>query len=395
MTAIAVHDGQMDTPLPQDRVIAPTSEQISESIPTGLRTAAGYTWRLLIVLAGLAVIFSGLNTLFPVAAALFFALLVTAWTGPVMRLFQRALPKVVSMVLALIVITAGVIGILTVVIRASINEGANLASAITQGFDQIRTWLTTGPLKLSNDQFQNLIDQAKALGQTIAKDLAGNLFGAVSSLGTLIIASSVFLFAVIFFLMTPEKIWDWLLSWFPQRSRNFVDTSGRIFWESVAGYTRGIVIVALLDAVLVYLGLLVLRVPLAPALAAVVFLGAFIPVIGAPFATFFAAVVALAESGPTTALLVIVLTIVVGSFDGDVLQPLVMGKAVNLHPLAIVIAIAAGGITLGILGALVAVPLAGGFYGIVKYATGRDLEHPREPADEGTAELANLDHEDA
>jgi len=385
----------MDTAAPQDRAIAPTSEQISESIPTGLRTAAGYTWRLLIVLAGLAVIFSGLNTLFPVAAALFFALLVTAWTGPVMRLFQRALPKVVSMVLALIVIAVGVIGILTVVIRASINEGANLASAITQGFDQIRTWLTTGPLKLSNDQFQNLIDQAKALGQTIAKDLAGNLFGAVSSLGTLIIASSVFLFAVIFFLMTPEKIWGWLLSWFPQRSRNFVDTSGRIFWESVAGYTRGIVIVALLDAVLVYLGLLVLRVPLAPALAAVVFLGAFIPVIGAPFATFFAAVVALAECGPTTALLVIVLTIVVGSFDGDVLQPLVMGKAVNLHPLAIVIAIAAGGITLGILGALVAVPLAGGFYGIVKYATGRDPEHPREPAEKATAELADLDHEDA
>lgn len=366
----------MDSDVMPDRAVAPTSEQISESIPTALRTAAGYTWRLLIVLAGLAVIFSGLNTLFPVAAALFFALLVTAWTGPVMRLFERFLPKVVSMILAMAVIAAGIIAILTVVIRATINEGANLGAAIGQGFDQIRTWLTTGPLNLSNDQFQNLIDQAKSFGESIAKDLAGNVFGAFSSLGTLIIASSVFIFGVIFFLMTPEKIWDWLLSWFPQRSRTYVDTSGRIFWESVAGYTRGIVIVALLDAILVYLGLLVLGVPLAPALAAVVFLGAFIPVIGAPFATFFAAVVALAERGPTTALLVIALTIVVGSFDGDVMQPLVMGKAVNLHPLAIVVAIAAGGITLGILGALVAVPLAGGFYGIVKYASGRDPEHP-------------------
>jgi predicted PurR-regulated permease PerM len=366
----------MESQLTTASTSSPTSEQISESIPTGLQTVAGYTWRLLIVLAGVAVVLSGLNTLFPVAAALFFALLVTAWTGPVMRLFERALPKVVSMILALVVIAAGVFGILTVVIRASISEGANLAAAITQGFDQIRIWLTTGPLKLSSDQFQNLIDQARAFGQTLAKDLAGNVFGAVGSLGTLIIASSVFLFGVIFFLMTPDKIWNWLLSWFPSKSRTFVDTSGRIFWESVAGYTRGIVVVALLDAVLVYLGLLVLRVPLAPALAAVVFLGAFIPVIGAPFATFFAAVVALAECGPTTAVLVILLTIAVGSFDGDVLQPLVMGKAVNLHPLAIVVAIAAGGITLGILGALVAVPLAGGFYGIAKYATGRDPEHP-------------------
>lgn len=120
--------------------------------------------------------------------------------------------------------------------------------------------------------------------------------------------------------------------------------------------------------------------PLAPALAAVVFIGAFIPVIGAPVATFFAAIVALAERGPVIALLVIVLTVIVGSFDGDVLQPLVMGKAVNLHPLAIVIAIAAGSIALGIVGALIAVPIAGAIYGVAKYLTNRDPEHPYLPA---------------
>ncbi|MEI6506622.1 MAG: AI-2E family transporter [Planctomycetota bacterium] len=98
--------------------------------------------------------------------------------------------------------------------------------------------------------------------------------------------------------------------------------------------------------------------------------------IGAPVATFFAAIVALAEKGPVVAVLVIILTIIVGSFDGDVKQPLVMGKAVNLHPLAIVIAIAAGAIALGIVGAPIAVPIAGAVYGIAKYVTGRDPEHP-------------------
>ena len=137
---------------------------------------------------------------------------------------------------------------------------------------------------------------------------------------------------------------------------------------------------AFFDALLVFIGLLILRVPLAPALAAVVFIGAFIPVIGAPVATFFAAIVALAERGPVIALLVIVLTVIVGSFDGDVLQPLVMGKAVNLHPLAIVIAIAAGSIALGIVGALIAVPIAGAIYGVAKYLTNRDPEHPYLPA---------------
>jgi predicted PurR-regulated permease PerM len=115
---------------------------------------------------------------------------------------------------------------------------------------------------------------------------------------------------------------------------------------------------------------------MAPALAAIVFFGAFIPVIGAPIATFFAAIVALAERGPVIAVLVIGLTVVVGSFDGDVLQPLVMGKAVSLNPLAIIILIAIGSILLGIIGALVAVPIGASIYRVLKYLTNRDPDHP-------------------
>ena len=216
--------------------------------------------------------------------------------------------------------------------------------------------------------------------ESVGKSVLSGLVGQLSGIGTLIVAGSVFMFAVIFFLMTPQRIWDWLLSWIPQKYRTHIDTSGRIAWDSISGYTVGIVVVAIADATLVFIGLLILQVPLAPALAAVVFFGAFIPVIGAPVATFFAAVVALAERGPLIALLVVGLTVVVGSFDGDVLQPLVMGKAVNLHPLAIVIVIAAGSIALGIVGALIAVPIAGALYGIAKYVTNRDPEHPYTPS---------------
>ena len=160
------------------------------------------------------------------------------------------------------------------------------------------------------------------------------------------------------------------MSWLPKEIEESVNVSGRIAWGSISGYTRGIVIIAFADALLVFIGLTILQVPLAPALAAVVFLGAFIPVIGAPIATFFAAIVALAERGPLIALLVVILT---------VLQPLVMGKAVNLHPLAIILAIAAGSIALGIVGALIAVPIAGAVYGVAKYVTGRDPEHSFPP----------------
>jgi predicted PurR-regulated permease PerM len=232
---------------------------------------------------------------------------------------------------------------------------------------------------MTDTNINNLLDQVNVIGKKVATGALGDALGAVGSIGTLVIAGSVFIFGVIFFMLTPSKIWEWLISWMPTSIAPRIDTAGRIAWESIAGYTRGIIIVALCDSILVFVGLAVMRVPLAPALAAVVFIGAFIPVIGAPVATFFAAIVALAERGPLIALLVVLLTIVVGSFDGDVLQPLVMGKAVNLHPLAIVFAIAAGSIVLGIVGALVAVPIAGAVYGIAKYVTNRDPEHPYPP----------------
>ena len=347
-----------------------------DGIPGTLKFLSGVTWRLLVLVAGVVVIGFVFNTIFPVVFALFFAMLVTAWTSPVMNLFNRIMPKVLAMILALLAIGSAIVIILYSVIRSTISEGPKLAASIQSGFAEIESWLKTGPLKLDEADIANLLDQAKGIGSNVAKGVLGDALGAAGSIGTLIIAGSVFIFGVIFFLMAPAAIWGWVISWIPRRASHHIDVAGRLAWDSISGYTRGIVIVAFLDAMLVFIGLLILGVPLAPALAAVVFIGAFIPVIGAPVATFFAAIVALAEKGPLIAVLVIVLTIIVGSFDGDVMQPLVMGKAVNLHPLAIVIAIAAGAIALGIVGALIAVPIAGAVYGIAKYVTGRDPEHP-------------------
>lgn len=353
-------------------------------IPGTLRNAAGITWRVLVLLAGFAVFVLILGQIFPVIFALFFALLVTAWAQPVMNLFARIMPKVIAMILALLFISAAIIVILTIVIRSTISEGPKLVQSLQSGFADLQDWLQKGPLGLTDDSVQKLITEAQGWGTTFAKGVLGEAVGVLGSLGTLIIAGSVFLFGVIFFLLTPNQIWSWLINWMPKSIQPEVDTSGRIAWTAISGYTRGIVVIALADATLVFIGLTVLQVPLAPALSAVVFLGAFIPVIGAPIATFFAAVVALAERGPVIAVLVILLTVVVGSFDGDVLQPLVMGKAVNLHPLAIVFVIAAGSIALGIVGALIAVPIAGAIYGIAKYFTGRDPDHPYPPPSAAT-----------
>lgn len=345
-------------------------------VPGTLKTTAGITWRLLVVLAGVAVAGYVLNIIFPVVFALFFAMLVTAWAQPVMKLYAKAVPKVVAMVLAIITILVAIVIILGIVINATIQEGPKFVASVQSGITEIENWLKTGPLQMSDQNLNDLITQAQGWAKSAAGGLLGEAVGALGSVGTLVIAGSVFLYAVVYFLLSPQTIWNWALSWMPTKLRTPLNTSGHIAWDSISGYTRGIVIVAFCDALLVFIGLTILQVPLAPALSAVVFLGAFIPVIGAPIATFFAAIVALAERGPLIALLVIGLTVVVGSFDGDVLEPLVMGKAVNLHPLAIVFAIAAGGIALGIVGALIAVPVAGAIYGVAKYLTNRDPEHP-------------------
>ena len=300
--------------------------QISDGVPDTLKKASGFTWRILVLLAGFGVFVLALNAIFPVVFALFFAMLVAAWTQPVMNLFHRLLPKVLSMLLALLLIGSFILGILFIVIRSSVDEGPKLLESLTAGLNEIEKWLQNGPLNLSDESLSNLLSQAQSWGETAAKGIAVGLLDSLSSIGTLVIAGSVFLFGVIFFLLTPNRIWDWFVSWLPKEVAESVNVSGRIAWGSISGYTRGIVVIAFADAVLVFIGLLILQVPLAPALAAVVFLGAFIPVIGAPIATFFAAVVALAERGPLIALLVVILTVIVGSFDGDVLQPLVMGK---------------------------------------------------------------------
>jgi predicted PurR-regulated permease PerM len=351
----------------------------SGRVPGTLVLTAGITWRLLVVIAGLLVAGYVLDLIFPVAFALFFALLVTAWTQPIMNLIHRWLPKVISMVLALFIILTLVVVIVGAVVSSSIQEGPKLVASIQSGFKEIETWLKTGPLQMSDANFNNLLTEAQSWGKNFATGLLGDAVGALGSVGTLVIAGSVFFYAVVFFLLTPKAIWGWLMSWMPSGIRTPVNVSGTLAWDAISGYTRGIVVVAFADAMLVFIGLLILQVPLAPALAALVFLGAFIPVIGAPVATFFAAIVALAERGPLVALLVVGLTVLVGSFDGDVLQPLVMGKAVNLHPLAIVFSIAAGSIILGIVGALIAVPIAGAIYKVAKYLTGRDPDNPYPP----------------
>lgn len=362
------------TPAPTETASADVSTSAS-GVPETLKTWAGITWRILVILAGFGVLFFVMGQISIVLIALFLAAFFTALASPIMHFLQKRtkLHKVLAMILAIIIIGISVVVVLSIVVTSIVNEAPDLADSVSQAMTQLQTWASGPPLNLSGDDFNNYLTDVENWLKNLALGVGSSALGSV---GDLVLGGSVFIFGVIFFMLSPGPIWQWVISWVPTKARPYVNTSGELAWDSLSGYTRGTVVVALCDSILVFIGLLILQVPMAPALAAIVFFGAFIPVIGAPIATFFAAIVALAERGPIIALLVIALTVVVGSFDGDVMQPLVMGKAVSLNPLAIIILIAIGSTLLGIIGALVAVPIGASIYRVLKYLTDRDPEHP-------------------
>lgn len=345
------------------------------TVPETLKVWAGMTWRILVILAGFGVLLFLMDQISIVLIALFLAAFFTALASPIMNFLERKarLHKAVAMVLSVILIGIAVVIVLFIVVRSIVGEAPQLSQSIQDSMSELQKWTSGPPLNLSSDDFSGYVTEVENWGKSFASDIGSSALGSV---GDVVLGGSVFIFAVIFFMLSRNSIWQWVISWVPTRARPYVDTSGHLAWDSLSGYTRGTVVVALCDSILVFIGLLILQVPMAPALAAIVFFGAFIPVIGAPIATFFAAIVALAERGPIVALLVVVLTVIVGSFDGDVLQPLVMGKAVSLNPLAIIILIAIGSIVLGIVGALVAVPIGASIYRVMKYLTNRDPENP-------------------
>ena len=218
------------------------------------------------------------------------------------------------------------------------------------------TWLIEGPAHLSKDQITNAGNSAiEALRNNQAKLTSGALSTA-ATVTEIVTGALLVLFTLIFFLHGGRNIWQFVTKIFPENVQERVRDAGRAGFQSLIGYVRATFLVALVDAVGIGTGLAIMGIPLALPLASLVFLGAFIPLVGAVIAGFLAVVVALLAKGFIYALITLGLIIAVQQLEGHVLQPLVMGRAVSIHPLAVVLAIAAGGVLAGIVGALLAVP---------------------------------------
>ncbi|MGC4803996.1 AI-2E family transporter [Micromonospora sp. DT233] len=335
-----------------------TSSRDDADVPHALRIGAAWSWRLIVIgvvfWALLKIVANISIVIIPLAIALLLSALLAPAVGWLLRArFPRSLATTVVVVGGL----AAVIGTLTLVVNEFIQGVPELSKKSSEGVRQIQDWLKTGPLHLSDSQLNRYIDEAQAWINNNTEKFTSGAVSTAATLAEVLTGIVLVLFATFFFLRDGSRIWRFVVRLLPVAARWKVDDAGRASWETLVAYVRATVLVAFIDAVGIGIFLVVFDIPFAFPLTALIFLGAFIPIVGATLSGGVAVLVALVDSGPVTALAILGVVIAVQQVEGHVLQPLIMGRAVAIHPLGVIIGIAAGVVLAGITGALVAVPL--------------------------------------
>ncbi|MFE6970043.1 AI-2E family transporter [Isoptericola sp. NPDC057653] len=359
------------------------AKRANENVPAWLRTSAGWSWRLIALTAAVALVFWATVQVQLVFIAVFLGLVFASVLNPVADFYAKAMPRALATALAILSAFLVLGGLITYVVASVAGQWENLAGQFDTGVQQILKYVESGPFGLSvtGDQINEWIDQGR---QWVADNADSLVSQAAQSAGSVFEGFAIFalsIFCTVFFVASGGKMWRWFLGQIPEEHRTRWQAAAGAGWYSFSGYARGTVIIAFTDGVLAFILLSILGVPLAAPLAVLVFIGAFIPLIGAPLAMIIAAVVALAANGFVTALIVTIGIALIGQLEGHVLQPLIMGKQVALHPLVIGLGVTAGTVLAGILGAIIAVPLMAVAWTVFSTLRG-DRPHPEldEPA---------------
>ncbi|WP_328526716.1 AI-2E family transporter [Kribbella sp. NBC_00359] len=342
-------------------------------VTRGMHIASAWAWRFLVVVAAIVVIGYTLQYLSEVVIPVTVGVLLTALLIPITNGLQRLrIPRGPAAGITVIATIVLVAGLLTLVGTQIASQFDSLSTQVGEGVQKLRELgrinfgLTdadvTNAIKSLREQFTSggfLGQQAAAVGTTATHVIAG-LF--------------ISLFCLFFFLYQGEQIWRWLVRLFPRRARVKADTSGRKAWVSLTAFVRATIIVAAVDSIGIALGAAILGLPLVSAIGILVFVGAFVPVVGALVSGVVAVLVALVAKGPIVAIIMLGVVIGVQQLEAHVLQPFLLGRAVSVHPLAVILSIATGVIIAGIVGALVAVPTAAVLNTIVNYLAGNDVD---------------------
>jgi putative heme transporter len=348
---------QVEVSRPVD-VVSRTRRTPAESVPWPWRVAAEWAWRFVILGIALYFVLITLTRLTLLVFAFVIALLVCALLEPtVSRLRDLGVPRALATALVFVSGIAGIGLVIWFVVSQFVSNFSTLTVNVEGGVDQVREWLNSGPLQVSEAELEqyteNVFNSIRENSSSVVSTGVTTATYAAEIVSGLLIA----LFATFFLLYDGPRIWRWVVQLFPRTARTDVDGAGRRAWTALTHYIRGTVIVAFVDALFIGVGIYLIGVPLAVPLAALVFIGAFIPLVGATVSGVVAVLVALVSEGLVPALLVLGVILLVQQLEGHILQPFILGHAVAIHPLGVILAVTAGTLLAGIGGALIAVPI--------------------------------------
>ncbi|MFD0491909.1 AI-2E family transporter [Saccharopolyspora spinosporotrichia] len=349
------------------------------AIPRPLRVGAALSWRLLVILGALYVLGMIVSRLFVVVIPVAIALLLAALLAPAVGTLARyRVPRALSTAVVLVGGLGVVGGVLTFVINAFIEGFPQLQAQVVLSLNGIRDWLSTGPLHLNDQQITTYVEQAeewlKNNQATLTQGVTSGVLTTAGTFGNFLTGLLLALFTLIFFLYDGRRVWLFVIRIVPAENRDRIDRAGSRGFASLVGYVRATALVAVVDALGIWIGLVAVGVPLAVPLAALVFLGGFVPIVGAVASGAVAVLVALVTNGWIAALIVLGVVLAVQQIEGNVLQPLLLGRAVQLHALAVVLAISVGVVISGIIGALLAVPLVAVLNSAIRSLTSDEAE---------------------
>jgi predicted PurR-regulated permease PerM len=340
-------------------------------VPWAFDLVAAWSWRFLVIAAAGYVVFYVIAMFSVIFLPLAIAMLIAALGSPVVKSATRVgiNRKFTS---ALVVVGGlGAVILLLTFVGTQVSRGfSDLSAQVVDGLEEIRTWLRTGPLQASDSQINDYIREVQNAITSSSEELLARVTEVGTAIGHIVAGFFIVLFASYFFLADGARIWAWCVRLFPRAARVRADESGKVAWRSVTQFVRATVIIALADAIGIMIVAAILNVPFVTAIGVLVFLGAFIPMVGATISGSVAVLVALVSHGPIVALLMLGGVILVQQIEAHVLQPFLTGRFVAVHPLAVIVAIGMGVLIGGVAGALLAVPIAAAVNAVGQYLAG-------------------------
>ena len=353
-----------------------TEREIEQDIPYGVRIAAAWSWRVGLILLVMGVLVWLLGRVSFLIIPVMVAALLAGLLSPVVGwLRSQRLPNGLAVAVTVLAFIGLIAGALALVGRQLVLGFRELWSEALTGIQQIQDWLAQGPLHLTAAQIDRYIQEATTALQDNSRSILSGALSFGSTAGHLAAGMILALFILIFFLLEGGRIWAFLVRLLPRRARIPADGAGRRGWASMVSYARIQMFVAFVDAVGIGVGAAIIGVPLALPLGVLVFIGSFIPIVGALITGAIAVLLALVANGPVNALVMLGIVLLVQQLESHILQPLVMGKAVALHPVAVILSVAAGSYLAGIPGALFSVPILAVANSAIRYIAGRTWEH--------------------